>query len=84
VIRLLFLPFRLVFGSVRVGFRAGRAVGVSRALFFGLGFSAGVLVASPTARRLALKGAVKGVGVAREAGTPPAPTPLEPAAPSGS
>lgn len=65
MIRLLTLPFRLLFGSVRVGYHAGRAVGASRALFFGVGFTAGVLVASPGARRLAYKGTLKGVAAVR-------------------
>ena len=94
MIRLLTLPFRVVFGSVRLGWRTGRVVGPSRALFFGIGFATGVVVASPTARRAALKGVVSGAAAIREARTPPAPVaraapavevpaPTEPAAPSG-
>ena len=48
--RFLLFPFRIAAGSARVGYYAGRAVGVSRSVFFGLGFAAGVLVASPKAR----------------------------------
>ena len=54
--RLLTLPFRLAAGSVRAGWYAGRAVGATRALYFGVGFASGVLAASPTARRAALTG----------------------------
>ncbi|HEY5697281.1 MAG TPA: hypothetical protein VIT01_07205 [Acidimicrobiales bacterium] len=54
--RLLTFPFRLAAGSARVGWYAGRAVGVTRALYFGVGFATGVLVASPKARRAALTG----------------------------
>jgi hypothetical protein len=63
MIGLITLPFRLAFGSVRIGWKAGRLVGPSRALFFGIGFGVGVLAASPKARALAFEGA----GKAREA-----------------
>jgi len=56
VFRLLTFPFRLAAGSARAGWYAGRAVGATRALYFGVGFASGVLVASPTARRAALTG----------------------------
>jgi len=55
-LRFLLFPFRLAAVSGRAGWHAGRAVGVSRAAFFGLGFGAGLLVASPKARRVALAG----------------------------
>ena len=54
--RLLTFPFRLAAGSARAGWYAGRAVGVTRALYFGIGFATGVLAASPKARRAALTG----------------------------
>jgi hypothetical protein len=59
VIRLLTLPFRLVAASTRVGWRAGRLVGPSRAFFFGLGFVTGVLLTSPTARKVAFGAAIR-------------------------
>jgi hypothetical protein len=59
MIWLLTLPFRLTFGSLRLGWRAGRLVGPGRALFFGAGFGLGVLAASPKARALAFEGAAK-------------------------
>ncbi len=59
MISLLTLPFRLVFGSVRLGWKTGRLIGPSRALFFGLGFGLGVLAVSPKAREAALKGVAK-------------------------
>jgi hypothetical protein len=59
MIGLITLPFRLVFGSLRIGWKAGRLVGPSRALFFGIGFGVGVLAASPKARALAFEGAGK-------------------------
>jgi len=52
--RLLFLPVRLVLGSVRAGWRVGRAAGSGRAVAFGAGVAVGVLVASPAARTTAL------------------------------
>ena len=52
--RLLTFPFRLAAGSARAGWYAGRAVGATRALCFGIGVATGVLVASPKARRAAL------------------------------
>jgi hypothetical protein len=73
MIRLLTLPFRLVFGSLRLGWRTGRVVGPSRALFFGLGFATGVVIASPTARRAVLKGVVTGVDAVQGARTSPPP-----------
>ena len=73
MIRLLTFPFRVFLRSVRLGWRTGRVVGPSRALFFGLGFTAGVVIASPSARRAALKAVVTGVDAVREARTPPAP-----------
>ena len=59
MLTLLTLPFRLVFGSLHFGWRAGRLVGPSRALFFGLGVATGVLAASPAARRAALDGVTR-------------------------
>jgi hypothetical protein len=56
VFRLLTFPFRLAAGSARAGWYAGRAVGATRALYFGVGVATGVLVASPKARRAALRG----------------------------
>lgn len=78
VVRLLLLPLRLVNGSIKAGYRAGRLVGASRALFFGLGFATGVVVASPTARRLAFTGAAKGVKAVADARAKPEP-PADPA-----
>ena len=46
-LRLLLFPFRFAAGSAKAGYVAGRAVGLSRSIFFGLGFASGVLVASP-------------------------------------
>ena len=57
-LRFLLFPFRFAAGSAKAGYVAGRAVGLSRSIFFGLGFASGVLVASPKAR----KAAVAGVG----------------------
>jgi hypothetical protein len=59
VISLITLPFRLVFGSMRLGWRTGRLVGPSRALFFGTGFAIGVLAVSPKARAAAFGGVAK-------------------------
>jgi hypothetical protein len=82
MIRLLTLPFRLVVGGVRLGWYAGRTVGPTRAVFFGLGFTAGVWVASPTFRRATLKGAVRAVAAAKRPSDElaPAATTTEPAA----
>ena len=83
-LRLLLFPFRLAAVSGRAGWYAGRVVGVSRAAFFGLGFAAGLLVASPKARRVALAGTRRAVvTVARSRTEPAAPEPAapEPAAP---
>jgi len=73
MISLLTLPFRLVFGSLRIGWKAGRLVGPSRALFFGVGFGVGVLVASPKARALAAEGVAKASEALAEARRPPSP-----------
>ena len=83
MIRLLTLPFRLVFGSVRLGWKAGRTVGPTRAVFFGLGFTAGVWVASPAFRRLTLQGAVKGLAAARKPEPATPGTPVTEVAPVG-
>jgi hypothetical protein len=74
MISLLTLPFRLVFGSVRLGWRTGRLVGPSRALFFGVGVGVGVLAASPSARRVAVKVAARGVATAKAASNEPPAT----------
>jgi len=79
-VRLLLVPFRVAAGSAKVGYRAGRTVGVSRSLFFGLGFASGLLVASPKARRVAFAGVgrlTKTVAKA-QAKDEPAPTTFEP------
>ena len=55
-LRLLLFPFRFAAGSAKAGYVAGRAVGLSRSIFFGLGFASGVLVASPKARKAAFAG----------------------------
>ncbi len=55
-LRLLLFPFRFAAGSAKAGYVAGRAVGLSRSVFFGLGFASGVLVASPKARKVAFAG----------------------------
>jgi len=70
MISLITLPFRLAFGSVRVGYRAGRLVGPGRAVFFGLGFGLGVLAVSPKAREAALKGVAKASEAIADARTP--------------
>ena len=75
MIRLLTFPFRLVYGSARAGWYAGRAVGAGRALFFGAGFAVGVLVASPSARRFTVKGVAKGVVAVRERHDDDVPSP---------
>jgi osmotically-inducible protein OsmY len=54
--RLLTLPVRMAAGSARVGFQAGRAVGVRRSVVFGAGVGTGVLIASPDARKAAARG----------------------------
>ena len=78
--RLLTFPFRLAAGSARVGWYAGRAVGATRALYFGVGFATGVLVASPKARRAALTGVSRVTAAVAErrqdadVTTPPAPS----------
>jgi hypothetical protein len=74
MISLLTLPFRLAFGSVRLGWRTGRLVGPSRALFFGIGFGLGVVAASPSARRVAVKAVAKGVATAKAAADEPPAT----------
>jgi hypothetical protein len=77
--RLLLLPFRVAAVSGRVGWHAGRAVGLSRAAFFGLGFGAGLLVASPKAREAALAGTRKAIDAVAEAtddGPPPVVEPV--------
>jgi len=77
-VRLLLFPFRVAAGSARAGYRAGRTVGISRSLFFGVGFASGVLVASPRARRVALAGARRAsVAVAKARTEPPAPDPTD-------
>ena len=55
-LRFLLFPFRFAAGSAKAGYVAGRAVGLSRSIFFGLGFASGVLVASPKARKAAFVG----------------------------
>ncbi len=55
-LRFLLFPFRFAAGSAKAGYVAGRAVGLSRSIFFGLGFASGVLVASPKARKAAFAG----------------------------
>ena len=75
MIRLLTLPFRMLFGGIRLGWYAGRTVGPTRAVFFGLGFTAGVWVASPAFRRLTIQGALRGVAATRK---PPEPAPATP------
>ncbi len=77
--RLLLLPFRVAAVSGRAGWYAGRAVGISRAAFFGVGFGAGLLVASPKARKVALAGtrkAVESVAKAKDDAPPPAAAPV--------
>jgi hypothetical protein len=84
VFRLLTFPFRLAVGSARAGWYAGRAVGATRAAFFGVGFAAGVLVASPKARRAALTG-ISRVTVAvaeRRQEAEPVVLPVPPVAPA--
>lgn len=76
-VRLLLFPFRLAAVSGRAGWYAGRTVGISRAAFFGLGFGAGLLVASPKARRVALAGTRRAVvKVAGSRHEPAAPEPV--------
>jgi len=72
-IRLLFFPFRVAAGSAKAGYHAGRTVGISRSLFFGLGFASGVLAASPKARRVALAGARRAKVAAAKSRTEPVP-----------
>jgi len=73
-VRLLLFPFRLAAVSGRAGWYAGRAVGISRAAFFGLGFGAGLLVASPKARRVAIASTRRVVvAVAKNRSEPAAP-----------
>src|SRR5688500_1889125 len=74
-VRLLFFPFRVAAGSAKAGYRAGRTVGISRSLFFGIGFASGVLVASPKARRAALAGARRASAAAKARTEPPVATP---------
>lgn len=76
-LRFLLFPFRLAAVSGRAGWYAGRTVGVSRAAFFGLGFAAGLLVASPKARRVALAGTRRAVvTVAKTRSEPAVPEPV--------
>ena len=76
MIRLITLPFRLAFGSARLGWKTGRLIGPGRALFFGAGFGLGVLVASPKARALAFEGVGKASDALAEARrTTPPPDP---------
>ena len=75
-VRLVWFPFRVAAGSAKAGWYAGRAVGISRATFFGVGFATGVLAASPKARRAALAGtrrAMASVAKARDDAAPPEP-----------
>ena len=78
-LRLLLFPFRFAAGSAKAGYVAGRAVGLSRSIFFGLGFASGVLVASPKARKVAFAGVgriTKAVAKAQEKDeAPPVPAP---------
>jgi hypothetical protein len=57
--RLVTFPFRLAALSARTGWRSGRLVGLSRSGWFGVGFTTGVLVVSPKARRAAFTGVTK-------------------------
>ncbi len=75
MISLITLPFRLVFGSVRLGWRTGRLVGPSRALFFGTGFAIGVLAVSPKARAAAFEGVAKITGAIADGRRVDAPAP---------
>lgn len=75
--RLLFLPVRLVAGSMRAGWRVGRAAGTGRVAAFGAGVAVGVLVASPAARTTALglaRDLLRRVDEARRGSSAVAPT----------
>ncbi len=90
-LRFLVFPFRFAAGSARAGFYAGRAVGISRSAFFGLGFASGVLVASPKARKATFVGlgrlVTAAVNAQKKAEVAPTPEPVVPdpavAAPHG-
>jgi hypothetical protein len=73
VVRVILVPPRLAVGSARLGWRASRFVGLSRAGAFALGVGTGVLLASPGARRAAAKGVaavIRGIAKAREEDDP--------------
>ena len=59
LIKLAFLPFRILFGTaslgLRMGFGTGRMIGYGRIFAFGTGVAVGVLAASPEARERALE-----------------------------
>ena len=77
LIRLAFLPLRIVLGvtglGLRTSYRAGRLVGYGRLATFGLGVAVGVVVASPAAREWLRAAAEE--ALARVQGTDDAPEP---------
>lgn len=77
-LRFIRFPFRVAAGSARAGYFAGRTVGLSRSVFFGLGFASGVLVASPRARRAAFAGVGRITKVAAKAKEKDGSTPTAP------
>jgi len=58
LIKLIFLPVRILFGTaglgLKIGFGTGRMIGYSRIFAFGAGVAVGVLAVSPEARERAL------------------------------
>ena len=54
LIKLIFLPVRILFGTaafgLRLGYGSGRMIGFSRIFAFGAGVAVGVLAVSPEAR----------------------------------
>jgi hypothetical protein len=81
LIRLVLLPFRLLFGTARLsaksGYRAGRMLGYRRMLVFGVGVAVGLVVAPMTGTELRRK-----ISDALGQQVPGAPV-EEPLAPSG-
>lgn len=55
LLRLIVLPVRLAFTSVRLGYATGRLIGYRRLFVFGAGVAVGLLVAPTTGERLRAK-----------------------------
>ncbi len=74
LIRLLLLPFRLLFGTTKLAaktsYRAGRLVGYHRMFFFGAGVLVGLLIAPEPGRELRRR-ILESTGSPRPAGSAP-------------